>query len=224
MEQHLSIEGQNSKKILLIDSGTYFSQQTARDTAKDSDYQVLDIYDLPDYNLSGHQAVVIDEFADQELLFRQREQIWNYLNQGGLLIFSGHLYLPWIPGASLFMPKVIRNHADYDVMIPVDRHPIFEGVQAKDLTYNRGVAGFFARGHHPLPPHAEVLLMLSGGEPITYIDRHSTNGTILVHSGKNLLRYTSGHNTSGRIGMQLRQWMESECEQLAQKGITTCEK
>ena len=31
-------------------------------------------------------------------------------------------------------------------------HPIFDGVDPDDLTLRKGVAGFFARGHHPPPP------------------------------------------------------------------------
>jgi len=57
------------------------------------------------------------------------------------------------------------------------------------LTFRRGVAGFFARGHHPIPPGAEVLTRLSGGEPATYLDRVSTAGTIVVQASGDLLAW-----------------------------------
>ncbi len=68
-------------------------------------------------------------------------------------------------------------------------HPIFAGIEPDDLTFRRGVAGFFARGHHPPPPGAEVLVRLGGGEPATYVDRVSTRGTIVVHATGDLLAY-----------------------------------
>jgi hypothetical protein len=67
--------------------------------------------------------------------------------------------------------------------------PIFRGIGLDELTFRRGVAGFFARGHHPVPDGAQVLTRLAGGEPATYLDRVSTAGTILVQAGSDLLGY-----------------------------------
>ena len=99
-------------------------------------------------------------------------------------------------------------------------HPIFKGVEEDDMTLKKGVAGFFARGHHPLPKDAEVLLTLNEGEPITYIDRSSTAGTILVHVGFDLFGYmqTDEKKTTDRISAQLRSWVLEEAAAL-QKGM-----
>lgn len=197
--------------FLLVNSGTYFSDQSVPEGQTEPNTCIIDMYDLPDYDISVHKFAVIDSYIDQELMMKQSKQIRLFLDQGNILLFSGHLFRPWLPGGSLFVPKTIRNHSDYNVCFP-KQHPIFEGVKSEDLTYNRGVSGFFARGHHPLPPHAEVLLTLSGGEPITYIDRYSTKGTIFLHSGSNLLRYSNPVNTAGRISSQLKGWLYEEYE------------
>ncbi|CAG7615797.1 hypothetical protein PAESOLCIP111_01827 [Paenibacillus solanacearum] len=200
--------------FLLLDGGCYFGQKA--DPAA-SDTKLLDLYDLPDYDLSPHLCLVVDPFADQELLYRERDRIEQFLNCGKVLLFSGHLFRPWIPGASMFVPKTIRHHGDYAVSVCEPAHPIFEGVLPDDMTFNKGVSGFFARGHHPLPPRAEALLTLPGGEPITYIDRHSTSGTIIVHSGNHLLGYGGSVNTSGRIRGQLMRWIREEAARLAER-------
>ncbi|HEY2495295.1 MAG TPA: phosphate starvation-inducible protein PhoH [Paenibacillus sp.] len=195
--------------VVILDTGCYFSEQMVQAAKRQDDCFVLDLYDLPEFDLSSYCCLVIDSYVDQELLYRERERIWKFLNQGKVLIFSGHLFLPWLPGASIFVPKQIHNHRDYEVSI-AQPHPIFDSVKPGDMTYTKGVSGFFARGHHPLPPHAEVLLTLPGGEPITYIDRHSTEGTILVHSGNNLFAYRNPSSTVGRIGSQLQNWIGEE--------------
>lgn len=210
-------QDQLASDFLMINSGTYFSEPSALEEQKEPDTSIIDMYDLPQYDLSAHKIVVIDSYVDQELMLKQKEQISDFLSQGNLLLFSGNLFRPWLPGASSFVPKKITKHSDYNVMI-AKPHPVLEGVEPDDLTYNKGVSGFFARGHHPLPPQAEVLLTLADGEPITYIDRHSTNGTIVVHSGTNLLRYTNRNNTSGRIREQLKRWMLEEHAQIALRG------
>ena len=121
----------------------------------------------------------------------------------------------------MFIPKEIKWHGDYNVSI-AKPHSIFEGVTEDDMTINRGVKGFFARGHHPAPEGAEVLLTLPGGETITYIDRKSTNGTIFVHSGGSLLQTGARmqpqiNKTTDRIPAQMEQWVQDEFIRL-QKG------
>ena len=211
---HHNLSG--SADFILVNSGAYFSEQSMVAGQTEPSTHVIDMYDLPDYDLSVHKFAVIDSYIDQELMMKQSKQIRQFLDQGNILLFSGHLFRPWLPGGSLFQPKTIRDHRDYTVCFP-QQHPIFEGVTSEDLTYNRGVSGFFARGHHPLPPHAEVLLTLSGVEPITYIDRHSTKGTLLVHAGSNLLRYSNPANTSGRIKGQLKSWFYEEYRQITKR-------
>ncbi|WP_420819461.1 phosphate starvation-inducible protein PhoH [Paenibacillus thalictri] len=205
--------------FLLLDSGAVFSEQTVRNGQDDPATKVLDQYDLPSYDLlgAGHKFLVIDEFIDQELMLEQKDQVRAFLDQGNILFFSGHLFRPWIPGASLFVPKTIRNHHDYTVTV-LD-HPIFAGVKSEDITYNKGVAGFFSRGHHPVPEGAEVLLRLAGEEPITYIDRFSTKGTIVVHAGRNLLKYRHNNHSGGRIGAQFAQFLFEEHQALQTRGV-----
>ncbi len=177
----------------------------------------LDMYDLPKVDLSSYIALIITGNVDQELLYRERKLIKDFLEEGKVLLFSGHLLHPWLPGTGIFVPKEIRSFRDYGIRI-VAPHPIFEGVKEEDLTFRRGVAGFFARGHNPPPEGAEVLLTLAGGEPIVYIDRRSTQGVILAHSGHDLL--SSGLDrlysddapgtTANRIAPRLLAWIRKE--------------
>jgi hypothetical protein len=71
-----------------------------------------------------------------------------------------------------------------------------------------------------LPAGAEVLVRLSGGEPVTYIDRVSTAGTILVHATADLFAYSSGvdDSTASKIAGQLAQWATDEARGLGDRG------
>lgn len=177
----------------------------------------LDMYELPSADLDPYIALIITGNVDQELLYRERGVIRSFLDGGKVVVFSGHLLHPWLPGAGTFVPKKIGSIHDYQVRA-VTPHPIFEGVKEEDLTFRRGVAGFFARGHNPPAEGAEVLLELAGGEPIVYIDRHSTNGTILTHSGHDLLGFgmdglsseDAPQTTARRIAPQLLDWIRQE--------------
>lgn len=158
----------------------------------------LDCYDLAGAELSRYAGLVVPPSVDQEHLFRHRDLIRGYLDAGGVVVFGGHLHRDWLPGASTFVPLSPPSLGAYRVADVAD-HPVFAGVEPDDLTFRRGVAGFFARGHHPPPESAEILVRLAGGEPVTYVDRSSTAGTILVQTTCDLLGYGGGAGgTAGR--------------------------
>jgi hypothetical protein len=167
---------------------------------------------LPTLDLDRYRALIVSGSCDQEFLLRHAESIRAFLDQGKVLTFSGHLFRPWLPGAGMFQPKTIRSHHDYTVRI-VAEHPVFAGVREEDLTFRKGVAGFFARGHHEPPPGSEILVRLvdaEHGEPVVYVDRVSTGGVILVHAGNDLLASVDRDSTAGRIAGQLLRWILAE--------------
>jgi hypothetical protein len=168
----------------------------------------VDCYQLPKAGLNRFEVVIIPPMIDQEHLARHRALIRAYLDSGGVLIFGGQIHRDWLPGAGPFQAIDPPSLQAYRVT-EIAEHPIFDGVDPDDLTFRRGVAGFFARGHHPVPDGAEVLVRLTGGLPVTYIDRVSTAGTILLHANGELLGYR-GQDTAGRMPGQLIEWAVDE--------------
>jgi hypothetical protein len=160
-------------------------------------------------DLRPYAAVVVGPNADQEYLLRHRAVIEAFLADGKVIVFCGHLHRRWLPGASPFEALDPPSRAAYQVDV-IAEHPIFAGVEADDLTVRRGVAGFFARGHHPPPPGAEVLVRLAGGEPVTYLDRTSTRGTVLVHATADLLALGGHDGSAARVPGQLLDWAVEE--------------
>jgi len=170
----------------------------------------LDLYALADTDLTAYAALIVPAMADQEHLARHRDVIRNYLDAGGVVVFGGHLHRDWLPGAARFVPLDPPSLQGYRVA-EVAEHPVFAGIGPDDLTFRRGVAGFFARGHHPVPEGAEVLVRLAGGEPATYVDRVSTAGTILAQTSCDLLGYAGQQDSAAaRIPDQLLDWMRAQ--------------
>lgn len=169
------------------------------------DVEVVDLYELGKVDLEGYAALLIAGMVDQEFLWRQREVVAGLLGRSGVVVFCGQLFRPWLPGCLPFVPADIAGFGDYIVHL-AEPHPVFAGVDPDDLTFRRGVAGFFARGHHPPPPGASVLATLAGGQPITWVDHHTTPGTVLVHAGADLLGYGGDDSTAARVVPQLLDW------------------
>ena len=170
----------------------------------------VDCYDLGDAApLAEYAGLVVPPMVDQEHLAARAAAVRRYLDRGGVVVFGGQLHRPWLPGAVPFVALEVRSHHDYEVAW-IAEHPVFAGVAPDDLTYRRGVAGFFARGHHPVPAGADVLVRLVGGQPVTYVDRVSTGGTILVQASSHLLSYDNDETPDGRIAGQLLDWITTE--------------
>lgn len=168
--------------------------------------EVVDVYDLDRTDLARHAGVIIEGMVDQEFLYARRHAIQAFLDQGGTVVWSGQLFRPWLPGCGPFVPKEVRSVGDYHVQI-VRSHPVFAGVAADDLTFRRGVAGFFARGHHPPPEDAQVLVALAGGEPVVYVDQRDRGGTVFAHAGTGLLEWAEPASTAALIAPQLVEWI-----------------
>ncbi len=198
--------------ILLLDARTGTKSRSAEPLVRDR-MQVEDVYRLAELDLEPYGALHISGMVDQELLMRERDVISGFLDAGRVVVFCGHLLHPWLPGCGTFVPASVSSHRDYVVEI-VAPHPVFDGVDAHDLTFRRGVAGFFARGHNPPPPGAEVLARLAGGQPVTWVDRSSTGGTLFVHAGNDLIGFADD-SSAARLGPQLVDWVEGEATRLS---------
>lgn len=196
-------------RIALLDSGSNVIPKRLQDPTLAADIELLDIYDLSEQALSPFAGMLIPVFVDQEWLHSHTDTIRDFLNKGRVVLFSGALFRPWLPGAADFVPKPIHSFSDYALKI-VNTGGIFENVSEHDITFKKGVAGFFARGHHPLPTNAEVLVTFESGEPVIYVDRSSTNGTVLLHAGNNLWGIGEEDASTRHILPQLLGWVTNE--------------
>lgn len=186
-----------------------FTRRFVKQPFFEANLERIDMYELPQVDLSLVSGIVVSSQIDQDFLYRHRDQVRAFLQTGGVVAFSGHLSRQWLPGANCFQPKTIESHDDYTV-VEANPHPVFEGVAMDDLTYHRGVAGFFARGHNPPPAESTPILRLESGEPIVYVDEVSTSGTIFAHSGNDLISMSQRSSTAARVPEQLVAWMRTE--------------
>jgi hypothetical protein len=198
------------KPVLVLDDQTSAAPDPVHeDPALREGLEVADVYDLPSIDLEPYAAVMVGGMVDQEFLWREQDVLASFLARARVVVFCGQLLRSWLPGCGTFVPATITSMRDYAVEL-VEPDPVFAGVDAHDLTFRRGVAGFFARGHHPPPPGAKVLAALAGGQPTTWIDRATTPGTVFVHAGNDLLGYAHVDSTAARLAPQLLEWARAE--------------
>jgi hypothetical protein len=165
----------------------------------------IDVYLFPGADLHGYTGLIISGRVDQELLYRHRDKIRAFLDAGKVVVFSGQVFRPWLPGTS---ETILVNLAELGGIDAVTQapHPVMDGVPLAALGAN------FVHGYNPTPPNAEVVLALPDGKAIVYVDRTSTNGTILVHAGINFMNYIVESVEARQVIPNLIAWINAEAE------------
>ena len=79
---------------------------------------------------------------------------------------SGQIAYPFLTGLTLFQP--MRNYGVQDLIVRREAaHPVWEGVAEDQMTFRRGVAGFYGRVWHEAPHGATVMHALGPTDPST---------------------------------------------------------
>lgn len=160
---------------------------------------------LPGIASDSLAALLVPSGIDQRLFAGHRPWIERFLAGGGTLVFNGLLAYPFLPDLRPFQPLPRRGRSDLQVRI-VARHPIYEGVEDDDLTYRRGVAGFYGRGANPPPPGALVLATVGDGAPMDWEWQRPGGGRLLMHAGNDLWMYWDDPTSAARMARQLLDW------------------
>jgi hypothetical protein len=208
--------GRTMAKIAVLYSGVIFQDIEFSKEKYKNVIDLIPIYDLPTISLDSYIGLIVPRITDEEFLFREKEIIKDFLNQGKIVCSFVQNFRSWLPGNTLWK-KTDLNLKEHQVKFKKE-HPIFAGVNEYDLDFKEGVAGFFYRGTIAPPLEAEVILEDQRGYTIMYIDRHSTKGAILSTAGADLLGYPgSTKSTAQKMGPQLFEWIEDEYEELQKR-------
>lgn len=165
------------------------------------------VYDLDAPLLQDVRAVLIPAHTDQRALRAKRELLQAHLDQGGTLLLNGHIAYPFLNELTHFVPLIERRMDDLRIR-RLAPHPIFDGVDEADLSFRRGVAGFYGRGHNPPPPGARPLNGIgTQAAPIDWLYENAQGGRLLMHSGNDLWMHAADRTSARRIAPQLLEWL-----------------
>ncbi|WP_197492687.1 hypothetical protein [Marinobacter sp. LQ44] len=158
----------------------------------------IPMYALASTDLSAFCCIVITNYADQRELLRCREQLQCYLQQGGKLVFNGHVVHPFLDELRPYRPTHEPGLAGLQVH-NLNAHPIFAGIESSELTYRKGVAGFYGRGFNPPPAGAQVLNELGKQArlPLDWTYPYPGGGQLLVHAGNDFLSFSNAPSAHG---------------------------
>jgi hypothetical protein len=99
------------------------------------------------------RGLITTMHLDQVGLMAYRPAIERLLARGGRWFFNGHILCPLLDGLRDYQPLQKPRRSDL-VLTRLNPHPIFDGIEQRVLEEEMGVAGFYGRGHNPMPEGA----------------------------------------------------------------------
>ena len=187
----------------------------------------VDAYDLDDVaaraRILSANGLVISGGVDHLLLGRYREELTAFVRAGGRVLVNGQVVKPFIDGLAVWRKLEFRGAQDVRPYA-VTGHPVWAGIDYRDLHYRTGVpgihsyarleeigvAGFYGRGYHlDLPAGAGVITGIGQHRlPLDYSYRLGA-GEVLVHGGNDLESFSDDGYSTSVLGPNLVAWLDS---------------
>lgn len=181
-----------------------------------------DVYDFDELDLSAYHGIAIASACDQRFLAQRADRLSSWVRDGGRLLTQGHPIQRYVDG----MPqhRKLDFHSTSDLWLEaMGSHPIWDGVDRRDLLFNTGVpgvhsfeklkdigvAGFYARAYLvSLPADATVITGIGPGRLPVDVAYPLGTGEVIVHLGGDLLSYTRPGTSAVDLGERAHAYLE----------------
>ena len=156
------------------------------EAAREGWVEIVDQPALDAARLAAAHGIVTGNQLDQDAFLTLRPAVEAFLDAGGRWFFNGHVARPLVAGLIPFVPMAAPKRVDFDLS-RLAPHPILDDLDLSQLETNRGVAGFYGRGHNPMPEGAVAVTGLRGGSvPVDWVWCRPAGGHIFSHAGNDL--------------------------------------
>lgn len=168
--------------------------------------------DLSPADFAKAKGVITTTHLDQLGFARFRPAMEDLLARGGRWFFNGHVMRELVSGLQTYVP--IRNAKRADlVLVRLNAHPIFAGIEAASFEENRGVAGFYGRGHNPLPAGAVAITGIGPERlPLDWEWTLPSGGKIFSHAGNNIGGMGSVNPSHDLVAPRILSWTLGELD------------
>ncbi|MGV4796197.1 hypothetical protein [Rhizobium sp. F40D2] len=166
--------------------------------------------ELTEAHFAAASGLLTTTHLDQVGFLGYAPAVASFLDRGGRWLFSGHMLRPILPELGTYIPLPQPKRADFAQVRKFD-HPVFAGIDQRMLETNRGVAGFYGRGHNPMPPGAVAINTLgSAAVPVDWIWARPAGGEILSHAGNEFWGCGDDPEIKEKLARRTVAWLAGE--------------
>jgi hypothetical protein len=162
--------------------------------------------DLTAADIRDAAGLITTAALDQVDFAARRPLLEEFLARGGRIVFNGHLLRPFADGLQPYIPLPSQRRADLELerLAP---HPVFAGISVAMQQTQRGVAGFYGRGHNPPPAGAQALTGIGPEHrPVDWEWLLPSGGGLFVHAGNDIWGTTDDPLVDALIAERLVAW------------------
>jgi hypothetical protein len=169
----------HTKRLMVVYDGTPFQHRSLNEPKYRQHIDaIVYLLDLPNVDLTQFDAVVLPDRLHPEKMLENKPQIDEYLDCGGTVIAFGEQQVPLLPGVTWeYRPTNfwwwLDPNASSGLEVAKPDHSLFRYLTLDDCTWHQ-------HGCFSPPEGVETLLTLEDGGTIMYLDRVSSNGTLLM--------------------------------------------
>jgi hypothetical protein len=163
--------------------------------------------------IASARGIITTMHLDQIGFLRHRSVLADFFNREGRLFFNGHILKPFVDGLQTYRPSPSRKLADLE-LFRLDPHPVFGDLDPADMMTRKGVAGFYGRGHNPLPKGGRALTGIGAQkQPIDWEWALPDGGMMFSHAGNDLWSLApGGYDAEKALAERIIAWTAGEQE------------
>lgn len=165
-------------KALIISNGIEGLNSLYKSTAH-IQYDVLEVTSGFDPDLTPYDLLIAPNGTDHLAMYRIRERVKDFLQQGKVLFCFDGWFTDWVPGNRWVMDNS-KKSSEVRYRIKDDPYGMSEHFSAADLTFSHGISGWWSCGYIEAAPEATVLLEDTWGRSLLVIDQAGTNGIMVL--------------------------------------------
>ncbi len=163
-------------------------------------------WDITEEDFATTAGVITTIHLDQNRAMTWKPYFSQLLSRGGRIVLNGHVVRPFIDGLSTYQPLSVRGKTDLALTVLAD-HPIFSGIDRISCGSRRGVAGFYGRGHNPMPEGGVALTGVGPDlAPLDWAWKHPSGGAVFSHAGNDLWGVAEEDCTTDRLIANMVDW------------------
>lgn len=162
--------------------------------------------DLRSDDLNSACGLIATAYLDQIDFEARGSAIAVFLKTGGRIVFNGHIVRPFVENMRPFVPLATQRRSD----LAIERlasHPIFADIPVEVHAAQKGVAGFYGRGHNP--PLAGATLLTGIGPdrlPVDWEWLLPDGGGLFVHSGNDIWAVADDAGVNALVAERVVAW------------------
>ena len=192
--------------VIYLKSAYDTPSETVLEAAAKAVIEIVEQVDLTPERLLASRGLVTGNQLDQNAMFGMREALAAFLDAGRRWFLNGHIVRPMLDGMAQYRPIQSPRRADF-VLTPLNPHPIFAGIDLRQIETNKGVAGFYGRGCNPLPKGAVAVNGLGEAQvPVDWVWARPGGGRVFSHAGNDLAAMGQDWALSPELTRRILDW------------------